>query len=275
MIIDENLPGDIKFIELIKEIVKIKKNINIILIANNYNEQLKYITDNYKKIKFIYYKNKDYKYILKEINYYLDCDKNNLKESYQEKIKSELQKKIIIITGEKNKLKQDFIYKYILKMKVKKILIVNFNLINAKNKKIKFCEQIDIFFCKKNILKNYNKINKLLIYNFNKYELIIIDVNIEIYLDLINNKNIFNSKITKLFFINNNIEVIKNRYYVIKDLIKKKNTKFIFIRNNKYYIDKNILKIIFKKINIIAEFSKNNKLINKIKINYLINKKII
>ena len=79
MIIDENLPGDIKFIELIKEIVKIKKNINIILIANNYNEQLKYITDNYKKIKFIYYKNKDYKYILKEINYYLDCDKNNLK----------------------------------------------------------------------------------------------------------------------------------------------------------------------------------------------------
>lgn len=260
---------------MIKKIIKIKNNINIIILLNNHNKHLKYIINNYKKIKVIYCKNKDYRYILKEINYYLDCRKNNLKEEYQEKIKDELHKKTIIITGEKIKLKQDFIYKYILKMKIKKILIINFNLINARNKKIKFSEQIDIFFSKKNILKNNNKINKFLIYNLNKYELIIIDVNIGIYLDLIYNKNIFNSEITKIIFIKNNIEVIKNRYCVIKDLIKKKNTKFVFIINDKYYIDKNILKIIFRKINIIAEFSKNNKLINKIKINYLINKKII
>lgn len=296
LIIDENLPGEIGLEDLILNIKKINKNIKIIIKLEKENIELK---NKIKKLKLknIYLKNNiELNNLIEEIkiekNKEINCKekiveetenieinnysifreninyKNN-KNNKNEKIEIEkiVQKKSIIIISDNEEIKEKFIYYFQEINKNKKILIINFNIINNKNKYIKLNDYVDLVFWRNNIYKNnfdYNlELNKLL----KKYNFIFLDFEINNFLitenKFLNNKNI-------IIILENNYEKIKLNYKKINKMKSIKNIKIIINKENKNKINKKIIKIIFKKIKIIGEI--NFEKTNKIKNNY---KKII
>ncbi len=235
--IKENLPGQIKNLELIKKIKKINPKIKIIFILENPNKE-KEIKLKKSNVKYILYKN--------EINY-----KNIINIIENKKIKNNKNNaKIILINGERKsgKTTMSILLSIYLSNKNKKTLIIDFN----KNGLIKFLKNkkgLNKYFKKEKInliefkinnnlkiiskIKLNNEKNIYLLINkyINKYDFIILDINIQ----KINQKLIKKCyKIIYLFnlnFNNKKIDKINNKKtYLIKNKnnFKSLNSKIIF-----------------------------------------------
>lgn len=311
LIINDNLPGEISFKELINKIKNINKNIKIIFIIEKENELVENLF-NEKYIEKIFYNNK---INLDEFIYFLKNNKNNEEELKQEienlkeiilKNNEELLKyknnnlinennseflkdgKIISVTGLEKSGKTTVSYGLANNLDFEKILIIDFDFLNAKDFRNKFYRRnikriskklnSDKKYTNNYILKIDNKINvlfnfedllinkennfeKLIYFFINKYDLIIVDLNL-------NNsfKNQFLNISNKIFFI---IEaemcnIYKNKK-VFNDLISQyenDNVKIFINKYNSKSIDKNIIKNVFSK-NVIAtmRLKKNNNLL--------------
>ncbi len=156
-----------------------------------------------------------------------------------------------------------------------------------KTEKIFIPKYVDKQFLEKKIVKVNKKINllsynKLINYNFinsikNKYDYLIIENNIR--KNKLINRKIINNSEKNIIIIKPNLQGIKNSKKIIEknNLNKINNLKIIINNFNKYSIDEKIIKIIFKKNEIIGKIENKNiydNLINKnfknIKYKYLI-----
>ena len=241
IILNENLPGQIQLLNLIKEIKKINNNIKIIIfINNNYLE-------NYEKIKnvnYIYLEKITINNILKILNLEVKNNNENNKKSKLSVIQ------ILGNPGSGKTIISLILIKIISKIKKEKILFIEDNKILN-----------NILFKKYNInILNNNEIIKL---ENNIYLLNIIY--------LINNKT---NILEYLKNIKNNYNYIiidgKNKLINFEKIIDKKiyllEANLIEINKAKNYIIKNNLEIIINKKNI---FSIEQKIIEKI-----LNKKV-
>ncbi len=133
-----------------------------------------------------------------------------------------VQNNLLIIIGNNENIKERFIYQFSKIKNNKKILIINFNIINYKNKYEKLNDYVDVTFWRNNIYKNnfdFNlELNKLL----KKYKVIFLDFQINNFL-LIQNKFVNNQNI--ILFLENNINQIKLNYKKINKI--NKNIKMI------------------------------------------------
>ena len=156
-----------------------------------------------------------------------------------------------------------------------------------KTEKIFIPKYVDKQFLEKKIVKVNKKIdllsyNKLINYNFinsikNKYDYLIIENNIR--KNKLINRKIINNCEKNIIIIKPDLQGIKNSKKIIEknNLNKKNNLKIIINNFNKYSIDEKIIKIIFKKNEIIGKIENKNiydNLINKnfknIKYKYLL-----
>lgn len=254
IILKENLPGQIKNIELINKIKIINSKIKLIFILNKKdNIKEKYFKNN--NIKYIYYSEINIKKILEIIN---------------------IENKIISILGSSGGGKTiNLLLMSRLLSENKKILIIeeNKSIINLfKNRKINqeiieiknnmFLLDINSLNLKDNLT---NKINYKLIINKinfikNNYDYIFIEISnlykYKLYEKVIN-KNIF--------ILNSNLLEINKNQKIINYLLNKNNRINVILNNyNQNSISEKILKNIFNnKIKIIGKF-KNNKNYNLI-----------
>ena len=346
IIISELLPGEYNFKELINKIKKIKNNIEIFAILKEKNEEIKNyliskgifnvfynneltieelikkineknnikkeieINEEIKQLKKIILEKNNKKINLKIFNNNkIKNIKNNLNNYIKNKKinKEKNNKKIISVIGTGGIGKSSFCTIFAKILKNKKILIIDFDILNSsinsifgikkyykKNKlneeKIninnlinKVNKSIDIL-CGTKILvdENYNKtkeefpiqLNELK----NKYDLIIIDNSSECFFEY--TKEILKLSDLVLFLVEPNlIELKKSRnlldIYINKWNIKKEKINIIFNKININSIDDKILKLLFSDFKILGKIKINinyNLIINKnIKI---INKKI-
>lgn len=248
IIINENISGQIKIEQLIKNIKIKNKKTNIIMVLNK-KEKIKenYLTEN--KIKYIYIEELNIKKILNII--FL---KNN----------------IIAIMGNEGSGKTitTLILSEILS-KNNKVLIIEDNIKNnsiiklykkdEKNKIIKIKNNLYVFNIKK-ILINKRKIKINIIKEINEiknnYDYIFIDTqnitSLKIYEEIINNI---------IYILNSNIL----EFNKIKNIIYKKNNIKIILNNyNENSISEEVIKNIFNNKIIILEKIKYNKNYNKI-----------
>lgn len=287
-----------ELIEKINEKNKIKKEIEI----NEEIKQLKKIIleKNNKKINIKLFNNKKIKIIKNKIINILKNKNNkinNLKNN----------KKIISVIGTGGVGKSSFCTIFAKIIKNKKILIIDFDILNssinsifgtiknpikkedAKTNKdvsdliIKIDKNIEILCATKILVdKNYKKIKEefsnILDELKNKYDLIIIDNSSECFFEY--TKEILNKSDLLFFLVEPNIiELKKSRnfldIYINKWKIKKEKINIIFNKTNINSIDNKILKTIFSDFKILGKIKINinyNLIINKnLKI---INKKI-
>ena len=239
IVFKENLPGQIKLLNLIKEIKKINNNIKIIIfINNNYLE-------NYEKIKnvnYIYLEKITINNILKILN--LEVKNNN--ENNKKRKLSVIQ--ILGNPGSGKTIISLILIKIISKIKKEKILFIednkilnnillkkyNINLLNN-NEIIKlenniYLLNINYLINKKTNIVEYLKNIK------NNYNYIIIDGKNK----LINFEKIIDKKIYLLEA--NLIEINKSKNYIIKN-----NLEIIINKKNIFSIDKKIIEDIFNK----------------------------
>lgn len=304
VIIDEKLPGEITFHDLIFNILKINNKIKIFFLIENDNSELKKELEKNKN-KNIYLKkiinkeillkelneekiekNKNIKINSEEINngkkieksekkveqynfnnysiFKINEEKNNLVDNETKKI---IDKNYLILIGNNDYAKENFIYDFISIINKEKILIINFNIVNNKkeNEIIKLNDNVDLIVARDNIYKKDIDIKKYISDFFMKYEFIFLDFNINNYLFLRNN---FYENKNIIFFIDNSLEKIKAEFKKINKIIENKKIKIILNKIDKNYIDKNILNIILRKSKIIGiiKFDKrlNNKRLRKI-----------
>lgn len=281
LVIDEKIPGEINYYDLINNILKINNKIKIIFILYNENMNLKEILNKINNVEIYYEKNIDIKFLVQFLkkeknkvcknnsnkknqnklrNY--EINNNNLKNNKKELINNyyEISKKVqensLIIIGDNEEFKEKIINNFVSVIDNKKILIINFNVINYKNKKMKLNKNIDLIFSRNIIYSKNINIENYLNNFLKKYSLIILDFNLFNYLFLIDkfkdNKNI-------ILLIENNLNKIKLDYSKINKIIKNKNIKIILNKINKNIISNNILKIIFKNIKIIGQINLNKK----------------
>ena len=272
IIIDENLPGEIKLEKLIEKIFENNEEIKIIILIKKENKEiikdLNFLND--KNIIKIYYED--------EINLYkLKNYKNNLENIKKEKnilnIKNKLNKnkiilnkkqtKIITIFGEEKVGKSMTIINlgYYLSSKNCKILLVELNKESPNMKIILERNEVNIK-TKKDKIKIKNTYKKVI----GKYK-----------------QKYINEKIIKKMIkkINKNIDLISyNKLLNFKIINKLKNNyNFILIEINSKKINKNILiksdkNILLLKNNLLG-IKNSKKIIEKNKINKLENIKII
>ena len=239
IVFKENLPGQIKLLNLIKEIKKINNNIKIIIfINNNYLE-------NYEKIKnvnYIYLEKITINNILKILNLEVKNNNENNKKSKLSVIQ------ILGNPGSGKTIISLILIKIISKIKKEKILFIednkilnnillkkyNINLLNN-NEIIKlenniYLLNINYLINKKTNIVEYLKNIK------NNYNYIIIDGKNK----LINFEKIIDKKIYLLEA--NLIEINKSKNYIIKN-----NLEIIINKKNIFSIDKKIIEDIFNK----------------------------
>lgn len=299
VIVDEKLPGEITFHDLIFNILKINNKIKIFFLIENDNSELK---KELEKNKNIYFKkiinkeillkelneekieeNKNIKINSEEINngkknnkieksekkveqynfnnysiFKINEEKNNLVDNETKKI---IDKNYLILIGNNDYAKENFIYDFISIINKEKILIINFNIVNNKNENeiIKLNDNVDLIVARDNIYKKDIDIKKYISDFFMKYEFIFLDFNINNYLFLRNN---FYENKNIIFFIDNSLEKIKTEFKKINKIIENKKIKIILNKIDKNYIDKNILNIILRKSKIIG-IIKFDKRLNK------------
>ena len=244
IIIKENLPGQIKILDLIKEIIKINNKIEIIVLINE-NNFGKYI--NNQNIKYIYLEKITTNNILKILNI-----NNNIKNKKEKN-------NIIKIIGNRGSGKTTFTIIFI------KILS------EIKNKKILLIDEDENKILTKIFLKNKYK------NNISENEKDIIRIENKMY--LLNNNYLINKKINILEYLNKikkefNYIVIdsKNNYYtryekIINKYIYLLELNFLEILKAKKYLNK-------KEINIMANKTNVNSIENKT-IEKTFNKKIL
>lgn len=318
LILNELIPGNLDIKNFITKIKEINSTIEIIIILEKENEELKNFLIS-KGIFNIFYNNKiTIKELINFLNNNLNQNKINeeikiLKEIIlnNKKEKNRLNKKINkIILKIKNKLKINkikninnktiaiigpagvgkttFCFLISKLIKNKKILIIDFNILNNnlntifntkkypkkinKNNNIKI-EKIIIkinkninLICGTEILFNEeykiekNKIKNVLQELKNKYDLIIIDTSSECFYDY--TKEIL-LNVNELIFISatNLIELKKAKVllniYINNWKIKKEKIKIIFNKYNKNSIDNNILNNLFSDFNVLGKIKLN------------------
>ena len=269
IILNENLPGQIQLLNLIKEIKKINNNIKIIIfINNNYLE-------NYEKIKnvnYIYLEKITINNILKILN--LEVKNNN--ENNKKRKLSVIQ--ILGNPGSGKTIISLILIKIISKIKKEKILFIednkilnnillkkyNINLLNN-NEIIKlenniYLLNINYLINKKTNIVEYLKNIK------NNYNYIIIDGKNK----LINFEKIIDKKIYLLEA--NLIEINKSKNYIIKN-----NLEIIINKKNIFSIEQKIIEnILNKKVFFEIDYYNNFNLFinNEFKLKFL-NKKLI
>ena len=304
LILDEQLPGEINLEDLILNIKKINNKIKIIIILENENSEIKQKINNLKIKSMYYINNIDIKSLIQEIkineentinkikkeynkvknrenkneekivtkenieinNYLIFQDNKNKEKNKVDNLEKNIQKKSLIIIGNNENIKEKFIYYFNKLENNKKILIINFNIINYKNKYVKLNDYVDVVFWRNNIYKNNFDFNKELNKLLKKYNYLFLDFEINNFLltekNFINNENI-------ILILENNFNQIKLNYKKINKI--KKYIKIILYSENKYKLNKNIIKILFRNFKIIGEI----KLFNKNKVEKNINKIII
>ena len=270
--------NEIDFSNIIKNIKKENKNIELInkIIKENY--LIKNEKQNFKKIK-----NKLNKIInkFKEIKKLNKIKNNNFINT----------NKIIIVTGSHGVGKSIFIINLAFNLKNKKILIIDLDIINnsihtllgIKNKKIKninkienliikYNKKIDIInfsqIIKNNLLEKEN-INKYFELLKNKYDYILIDSSLECLKN--ENKKLLKNNFLNIFLIEPNLIEIKKSINILNIFerewnIKKEKINIIFNKFNIFFINFKILKNIFSNYKIIGKINFNifyNLLINK------------
>jgi len=242
IIISDNIPGEIGFLELIKQIKNKHKNINIILVLSQNDEELESKLKNIE-INNIFFNEIKIEEILKIIN-----QKNN-----NEELKNEIEnlKKIILENNNikknknndnNNKLKLIKLKNKLIDFKKIKKKIIKFNKINKKAK-----NKIISVLGTGGVGKSIFIINLINILKLNKNKILIIDF------DILNNslhtilgKNKYNKKIKNKI---NNFEKIN-----INDLIIKINKKIDLISgvellfDSKYKINNYKLERIIKEL---------------------------
>ena len=235
IIIYEKLPGEISFEKIIENIKIINKKIKIIFLLENKNNNLEKILYKNKINNFFYINEFNYdKFILKIKNKKINNKKINNKKLIKNNYEKNNFNKIIIISDlnyyEFNKIKN----------KINKLINKNnnyFNIIKFNNKKIlknKFNKKIKNkkIINNKLINLNFNKINKKII----NYEKIIF---------------ILNNNLNEIKKINKKIELIKNNY-----ILKNEKINIIIIQNKKNNISIKIIKNIFNNYNILGKIRK-------------------
>lgn len=227
------------------------------------------------------------------INNYLPNIKNKLNK---DKIK--IKNKIISIIGSSGVGKSIFTTNFSLALENKKILIIDFDILNKSIKTIfgvkekvaeeneiwddnnlenlilKINKNIDLISGIDIIFQNENKIEKEKIKNIldnlkNKYEIIILDTSAECFMDY-TKEIIKNSDFSILLTEANLIELKKTKkileIYIKEWKIEKEKIKIIFNKYNKNAIDNNLLKELFSDFKILGYLKLNQNY------NYMINK---
>lgn len=232
IILYEKIPGEIDFINLIKNIKLINNKIIIFFILEKENEELQNLlkTENIKNIFYINEIN---------INDFINKIKN-VKTNNENKLNEEIIKLKNII----NKKNEE-----ILKYKNNKFVENNFN--KSKNIIVIIGEKFSGKTLIINNLKNVIKNNEL--YNFN-------EININNYLEIEKNNHL-NSKL--IFIVETQPEVLIRNKKIINKLIyenkiNSKNIYIIFNKINKYSPNINISKNLYKEFNIIGKIYFNN-----------------
>ena len=245
IIIYEKLPGEISFEKIIENIKIINKKIKIIFLLENKNNNLEKILYKNKINNFFYINEFNYdKFILKIKNKKINNKKINNKKLIKNNYEKNNFNKIIIISDlnyyEFNKIKN----------KINKLINKNnnyFNIIKFNNKKIlknKFNKKINnkkLIINKLNNKKILN--NKLINLNFNKINKKIINYEKIIF--------ILNNNLNEIKKINKKIELIKNNY-----ILKNEKINIIIIQNKKNNISIKIIKNIFNNYNILGKIRK-------------------
>lgn len=297
IIINSELPGEIKLNNLIEKIIEKNEKIKIIILIKKENKNNLYKIKNEKNnnIEII----KESKNIIKifynnEIK--IEQLKNYNKINNKKLNNTKLENKIILFLGERQVGKSITILGITKKLEIKnkKILIIELNkkesdliFIFSKNKYIK---KVINFKLKKQGIKKYKKINKKYFYKNNIKIIKNLIININKNIDIISYKKLINLNIIKkleknydyiLIEINSEKKDLKNNK-IIKYINKKiliirpnilgiKNTKKIIEKNkiNKYKIiinnydnysvDQEIIKNIFKNGEIIGKIKYNSK----------------
>lgn len=300
VIIDEELPGEITFQDLILNILKINNKIKIFFLVENDNSELKKELEKNKIKNIYYKKNINVEILLEEMkeekiennkniklnNTKINQDEKNNKiekskkdyneykfsnysifKNNEEKPNSEdneitkiIEENSLILIGNNDEAKENFIYNVMSTINKEKILIINFNIINNKNETIKLNDNVDLIFARDIIYQKDKDLKKYLNNFLKRYEFIFLDFNINNYLFLKNkfyvNKNI-------IFFLDNNFENLKIDYIKIKKIIQNKKIKIILNKVDNNFIDKNLINIILKKNIIIGKIKICNKINNK------------
>lgn len=232
IIISELIPGEISIEELIKEIRKINKKIQIVFILNkNDLEKINKLKE--LKVDKIYIENKNNKKIKNEINILKIINKKREKKINISKTNNN---KIINIFGKNKSGKTTMIFliiNYLLKNN-KKILIININ------------KKMEKYYFKKIKIKNKNKFIKINKYEKNLY-------NIEKNLDLI--------FCTNYRQIKNDFEKFEKMYdYILIDNMENEKVQIEYFLNKDYI--KNILVINSEKLGV-SELQNLTKKLNK------------
>ena len=345
IIISELLPGETEFKELITKIKNINKKIEMIVFFNKENEELKNyliskgifnifinneitidelieiinernnqkkeieINEEIKKLKEIILEKENNKKIIN--NKYLIRLKNitnKLLKNKKNKNKLNIinNKKIISIIGTPGIGKSSFATIFAKLIKNKKILIIDFDILNSSinsifnvktypkkykginnlnlnNLIIKINKNINLLCATKILVdEKYRKIKEEFFIQLNKlknkYDLIIIDNSSECFFEY--TREILNKSDLILFMLEPNLIDLKKsknllNIYINKWKIKKEKINIIFNKTNKNSITEEVLKTLFSDFNILGKIKINNNynlIINRnIK---LINKKI-
>lgn len=320
LIMSEMIPGELNIYEFINKIKKENKNIKIIIFLKEKKEELEIFLYSIG-IYDIYYDNKininDFIKDLKGKNKLEKIEnktqKINNNKLFQiiriiKKLKNKNKKnKIISILGTHGSGKSIFSINLIKSIKNKKVLLIDFDIINNSIHTLFGVKKYPININKEKIeiedliIKINNNINLIcgldLIYKKNKkiteeeiknifiklnkiYDYIIVDTSSECFFD--HTKFIIQNSDVSIFLIESNlIEIEKSKnlleMYIKNWNIKKDKIKIIMNKQNKNSIYKKILKNIFIDFSIIGEIKYNenyNTLINKNFNNYYINNKI-
>ena len=289
IILNEEIPGEIDFENLINKIKEIKKEIKIIFFLKQEDKEKEKLLKELGITEIYLEKKINLQYLINII------EERKIKNN--KIIKKIENNKIIIITGlpKTGKTTLTILFTNILLEKNKKILIINFNkktennylklIRNKKNKNkiIKINNNLDLIWNFNSIIKNKEKsIEEILRELKEEYNYILIDMGFnnknikkEIYfycdkifllingdiLEIKKTKNLFKKEINYFFNKRNNLYLIQNKYFfksvhfqIIKNIINKKIYKIFY--NKKYrYLIKNLLKKEKIKINKII---KNN-----------------
>lgn len=270
------------FKDFIDKIIKINRNIKIIILLNNKEENIK----EYNNTKYIFINNYLFKNIKKEINnnndnnfYIINKEKND--DIFKEK---ESNIKIISVAGSNGVGKSIFTASFAKSLN-KKILIIDFDLFNNSihtlfgvkkgEKEIKkINNNIDLvsteeIYCKNKYKIKIDNIIDLIEKIKYKYDYILIDTSSEVFFEY--TKEIFNKSDCIIFLINPNLLELKksiNLLNIYKENWKIENSKFKIVINkiDRNSIDKKINENIFYENEIIGEIKYSEKY------NFLINK---
>lgn len=277
VILSNNLPGEFDFKVLINKLINMNKNIQIVVLLKEKNQDIENFLNSKKIYKIYYLNNIELLYdSLKKDNLsnfrneivgkieenklldYQSSEKNNKKEEennlYKTNIHNKLRKsKVIAITGLHSSGKSIFslFLAKIIKNNNKSVIIIDSSFIFEKNDYIFYKRKIEIVKINKKI-NLHNTINKLK----NKYDYILVDLSL-------NKNNVYYKNTLEiadliLLLIEPNLSEINKTNYLLNVNCRHK-TCIILNKSNINKISKSILNDLFQGYEIIGEIKYNKK----------------